>query len=309
MPAQHDHTQCFAFLSVADRELMGDYVIALRNGLERRYREDSIRTYTGQLAAHFRACLPDGASPVTIMTRAHITRAMTAIEHTKASTRRNRFFALKSFARFLWDVALLDGETFHAIASMKFRARHTPQKARLTEEQTAMITRHLLESPNYRDAQRLLLLTLIATMGYAGLRSSEACKLGLADVDFDACTITVRDGKGGKNRILGIPARIVPLLRLYLEHRPDTTASAFFVGDGGQPLDRDLVVKRLRRLSKATGIHISAHMLRRRFATRAAHRGVPLDQLQLAMGHSDVQTTRGYVLTSENEVARAMRAW
>lgn len=309
MEKKRDYKSCFSFLSTDDQALMSDFAVYMRNGVEHRFREDSIRTYLTQLATHLRLNAVPGKPVASIITRGDITRALTKIDFKQAATRRNRFFAIKTFARFLHDMGLIDDETFQAIEAMKFKSRHKAQKAKLSEEQAARITRHLLASPDYTNDQRLLMLALIATLSYVGLRNSEACRLSLEDVDFDTGTITVIDGKGGKDRTLGIPARIVPLLKLYSEHRPETSANTFFVGADGQPLDRDLVVKRMRRLSKSTDVHISAHMLRRRFATRAAHRGVPLDQLQVAMGHSDVQTTRGYVLTCENEVAEAMRSW
>ena len=50
-------------------------------------------------------------------------------------------------------------------------------------------------------------------------------------------------------------------------------------------------------------------MLRRRFATRTAHLSVPLDKLQVVMGHADITTTRGYVRTCDHEVVQEMRRW
>jgi integron integrase len=52
----------------------------------------------------------------------------------------------------------------------------------------------------------------------AGLRLLECCRLRVKDVDFDRCEITVHDGKGRKDRVTVLPARLVPALRAQLGH-------------------------------------------------------------------------------------------
>lgn len=53
----------------------------------------------------------------------------------------------------------------------------------------------------------------------AGMRLSEGLRLRVKDIDLDARTITVRDGKGGKDRTTMLPAKLVPALRAQLAHR------------------------------------------------------------------------------------------
>lgn len=150
----------------------------------------------------------------------------------------------------------------------------------------------------------------MATLALTGLRNTELCLLKVADVDFDSGLVRVVRGKGGKARTVGLPDRLAPLLRAYLEFRPATASPFFFVGSTGEPLTRDLVIRRLQRLSTAVGIKFTAHALRRSFATDVAHhRGVPLDKLQVLLGHSDITTTRLYVQTDGHEAALEMRDW
>lgn len=310
MKPARNHLKAFAFLGEGDRALMAEFVTYLRNGVEKGYREDTIRTYTGQLAVYFRRCgyMPaDGVIP--LVTRVRVMQVLTNIDRRQASTRRNLLFAVKAFARFLRDWEAIDEGTYQAIADLKFKAKPTPNKPRLTDAEAEALMRHVLKTPQYSERERLTMLSLIALMGFTGLRNSEVCKLRLVDVDFDKGNIVVADGKGGKTRKVGLPERIAPLLKLYLKHRPETLAQTFFVGATGQPLDRDLVIKRLGRLSRSAGIKVGAHMLRRTFATRTAHRGVPLDKLQVVLGHADIQTTRGYVQTCDHEVVQEMRHW
>jgi integron integrase len=51
----------------------------------------------------------------------------------------------------------------------------------------------------------------------SGLRLSECCRLRVRDVDFARGQLTVRDGKGTKDRTTLLPTRLQPLLRQHLE--------------------------------------------------------------------------------------------
>ncbi|MAL98311.1 MAG: recombinase XerD [Alteromonadaceae bacterium] len=64
---------------------------------------------------------------------------------------------------------------------------------------------------------------LIVSLLYgAGLRVTEACRLRIKDVDFDRQVITVRDGKGGKDRTTLLPTSLNSALR---EHTAAITRS------------------------------------------------------------------------------------
>jgi integron integrase len=70
-------------------------------------------------------------------------------------------------------------------------------------------------------------LWLMASLMYgAGLRLLECCRLRVKDVDHARGEITVRDGKGRKDRVTPLPARLQEPLRVHLEkvdrqHRAD----------------------------------------------------------------------------------------
>ena len=51
----------------------------------------------------------------------------------------------------------------------------------------------------------------------SGLRLMECVRLRIQDVDFEYRTITVRDGKGEKDRIVPLPETVIPELRRQIE--------------------------------------------------------------------------------------------
>lgn len=76
---------------------------------------------------------------------------------------------------------------------------------------------------------------LMASLLYgSGLRLLECCRLRIKDIDFERGEITVRRGKGGKDRLTMLPASLVEPLRLHLDlvnemHRKDLAAGCGYV--------------------------------------------------------------------------------
>ncbi len=72
---------------------------------------------------------------------------------------------------------------------------------------------------------------------------------------------------------------------------------------------RDGLYVRLRLIGKRVGVVVSPHTLRRAFVTLNANQGRSLVMLQIACGHANINTTRSYCQTSEDEVIAAMQNW
>lgn len=298
------------FLPKEQARLVADYASYLRNGLQP-LSEDTVRVYMAELATFLRHQDHEQVASVgDLVTRAHLTRRLTSIPNERVSSRRNLLFAVKNFARYLRDLDVIEEKTYEAIALMKLRAKHEPVRRFLTPVQWQATVETILNDDDYNELERLTNLAIFSTMMLTGLRNSELCRLRLVDVDFERGLIQVIKGKRNKNRTLGLPDRLAPLLRLYLASRPKTDEPFFFVGpSSGVALNRDAIVKRSARLSRKVGFNVGAHICRRSFATHRAHDGVPLDKLQVVMGHADIKTTRMYVQTREDTVASEMKAW
>ena len=128
---------------------------------------------------------------------------------------------------------------------------------------------------------------LVELVYSAGLRSSEAVGLDLADVDFDREQLHVR-GKGGKERMVPLGEEAGYLLARYLrEARPGLlrgAENAVFVSARGKRLDTST----LRR------IFAHPHRLRHAFATHLLEGGADLRTIQELLGHSSLSTTQLY---------------
>lgn len=144
---------------------------------------------------------------------------------------------------------------------------------------------------------RAMLLTFFAS----GLRESELVALKLQDLDLEAGSAKVWDGKGGKDGIVPLSPRAVAALKDYSANvRPklaNGNATPFvFLGRRGRQLTRQQVYNRVRYVAKASlGRKISPHFLRHSFATSLFEGGADIRDVQALMRHSSVDTTAIYI--------------
>lgn len=146
-------------------------------------------------------------------------------------------------------------------------------------------------------------VTLLADLG---LRVGELLSLDVTDLGQEQGHRTVRFvGKGGRARRRALTPGAARAVDAYLTARaaaegmsPEQLTGPLFVTASGARLDRHAVFRLVRRLARAAGIpawaRLSPHSLRHAFATSARAEGVPLEDVQDAMGHADPRTTRRY---------------
>jgi len=78
---------------------------------------------------------------------------------------------------------------------------------------------------------------LMAALLYgAGLRADECCRLRVMDLDLDRHRITVRGGKGAKDRVTLLPATLAELMRAHLERVRRGHQADLAEGHGSVPL-------------------------------------------------------------------------
>jgi site-specific recombinase XerD len=147
---------------------------------------------------------------------------------------------------------------------------------------------------------------VIAVLADLGLRVSEVIGLDLEHLGHERGHRSIRFiGKGGARRRRALTPAGAAAVETYLLQRSATSgvpvaqlAGPLFVTASGARLDRHAVFRLIRRLAAQAGIasaaKLSPHSLRHAFATAARAEGVPLEDVQDAMGHADPRTTRRY---------------
>ncbi len=101
--------------------------------------------------------------------------------------------------------------------------------------------------------------TFLLLLYGAGLRSGEARRLTMADVDLDAAVLAVNDTKFYKSRLVPVGADLVDALRRYAairarRPRPVGTPATFLACRDGSPLYKSMVVGAFQAALRAAGI-------------------------------------------------------
>lgn len=146
-------------------------------------------------------------------------------------------------------------------------------------------------------------LAMIDLLYSTGIRVGELVNLNIADVNFDARECVVF-GKGDKERRVYFDAKAKLHLQNYLNSRSDSNPALFVTLDA--PHDRlkiSGVEVRLRKLGRSVNLFkIHPHKFRRTMATRAIDKGMPIEQVQKILGHSQIDTTMQYAMVNQTNV-------
>src|SRR5262249_35656453 len=133
---------------------------------------------------------------------------------------------------------------------------------------------------NNADGARLR--ALIVILWRAGLRISEALDLAETDLDCTRGALTVRSGKGGRRRGVGMDRWAWDQLTPSLEVRATLPIGALLCvihgPTAGRRWEASAARKQLRRAAEAAGVRrrFAPHQLRHAHAIELAHEGVPL---------------------------------
>ena len=153
-------------------------------------------------------------------------------------------------------------------------------------------------------------LAIIDILASTGMRVGELVKLNINDIDFENREWVVF-GKGNKERPVYFDARTKIHLKNYLNSRTDGNPALFVSLDS--PYDRlkiSGVEIRLRQLGRRLGIQkVHPHKFRRTVATKAIDKGMPIEQVQSLLGHSQIDTTMHYAMVNQNNVKESHRKY
>ncbi|MEL6718222.1 MAG: tyrosine-type recombinase/integrase [Bacteroidota bacterium] len=147
-----------------------------------------------------------------------------------------------------------------------------------------------------RDVRQLLVLNLIYD---TGLRVREVVRLRISDFDKHHRTITIRNSKGNKTRVVQYGAALRQTMKSYCKVHggvPKDTLLESIV-EAGQPLSKRGVQHIVRQIVKRSGIkkRVSPQTLRHTYAVHYLNAGGTLRQLQVLLGHEYLTTTLHYL--------------
>lgn len=155
------------------------------------------------------------------------------------------------------------------------------------------------------DKERAIINMMYAT----GCRISEAVSIRLDDIDWREKTISVI-GKGRKHRDLLFNEAAEISMRIYLDNRKQESGY-LFCSDRANDKDRQLTTAGMRRIINDIGdragvsVHLTPHIIRHTTATLALDAGMPVEQVQRLLGHSQIETTMHYIDLNQDTVRQS----
>jgi site-specific recombinase XerD len=153
--------------------------------------------------------------------------------------------------------------------------------------------------------QSTMYRALVMTAYGAGLRISEVCRLQTTDIDSRRMLIHVR-GKGGRDRFVPLPERVLFTLRRYWVAMRPTGPELFPGKEPGRGISPDAVRPHLHAAAAKVGLRKRAtpHVLRHSFATHLLELGTDIRVIQMLLGHTSIRTTLRYTRVTDKHVAR-----
>ncbi len=161
----------------------------------------------------------------------------------------------------------------------------------------------------YKELPRYGLI--VRSLFETGLRVSELTRVQAADVDFSERTIRVREGKGGKDRLVLFTEDLGQQLRLHLDGR---SRGHLFESNRARPYSVRMIQHVVKTVARKAGVtkRVHPHTYRHSMATFLRNQGVSLDVVQLLLGHENPRTTQLYARLSlaaaRQEYDKAMSA-
>lgn len=220
------------------------------------------------------------------------------------NTQLNILSAVKVFYRFLH-------ESGHLLHNPAANLRLPRERKKLpTDILTAAEARRLLKQPDPDTVSGFRDRTMLEVLYSCGLRIGELRRLKEEDFDSFNRTLTVREGKGGKDRVVPLGETACRYLGEYLAQvRPlllKKPTGVLFLNRFGGMFGVSGLCKKLKGYAKAAGIEkaITVHSFRHTLATSMLARGAELRHIQAILGHEHLRTTERYTRIVKTELRR-----
>jgi site-specific recombinase XerD len=223
-----------------------------------------------------------------------------AAQRMSGVTRVRKLAAIRQFFAFMEENRILAGNP-----------AHTVKGARREEKEPNILYKEQYKALLYEASDNIRDYAIIQTFLQTGIRLSELVNLTLDDVDFEHRLLTVRQGKGKKDRQIPLVDEAVKVLRSYLRYRNTELIlddDIFFLAKNGTSLNVSTVKYLVAKYVKKAGIRkkVSVHTLRHTFGAHKADKHMSLATLQELMGHKKKETTLKYIHLAKTNLRQEM---
>ncbi|MGH8795303.1 MAG: tyrosine-type recombinase/integrase, partial [Stackebrandtia sp.] len=229
-----------------------------------------------------------------------------------------------AFFGFLVAEGVVDGNPMSGVSRPR-AAEHAPKPLRGEDSPERLLAAVAAGARKARDPWPQRDLSVLALLLLTGVRSSELLRLSVGDLSgpVGERRLTVRGGKGDRDRTVPVEAPLEALLQEYLASRsrrfpaarqPLAPDSALFVDSRGEALTRNQLQYLVRQCYRFAGVDDQVergtlvHALRHTFATRLGQSGASAVEVMELLGHRSLNASQGYIKASARELRDAARS-
>lgn len=202
------------------------------------------------------------------------------------SSIQRKLATLRSFLDFLLEMKIITKNISKSVPTPKVK-RKLP--AVLTEQEADLLVQTVEKETEIKER------TMLELMYSCGLRVSEVSNLKWNDIYFGSKQIIVKNGKGGKDRVVPMTDVLIKIIKSYQKSIADEK-EYLFTNNKGNKLSERIIQKIMTETVKKSGIstHATPHTLRHSYATHLLSNGANLRAIQELLGHSSLSTTQKY---------------
>ena len=164
----------------------------------------------------------------------------------------------------------------------------------------------ILRQPDVQTVMGYRDRTILEVFYSTGIRRQELLNLTVDDVNLESGLLTVRDGKGGKDRVVPLGRIAGKYVETYVNGiRPtlaqirtlDNQEKALFLSLRGRPLSKNALAERIDVYRRKANIPhpVSPHTFRHSCATHMIRNRANIRHVQEMLGHVNLNTTQQYL--------------
>jgi len=212
---------------------------------------------------------------------------------------------IRSFLKFLYGRSYIDKDLASFI---KVPPKIKPIKEELSDLDIKKIKNYLLKrKEKYRNEN--LRDEIIFSLGIdCGLRRQEFINLNWEDINFKENSISIKNSKGRKSRVVYFNSNLGELLYSYRK-LSGKYINAVIRGSHGKRITKcslQNVISRIYKESKTYKKNLTLHSLRHTYAERLRRKGVDLPTISKLLGHSRLDTTDIYLHVNKDDFKMAI---
>jgi len=164
---------------------------------------------------------------------------------------------------------------------------------------------HVINQPDITHISGVRDRAILETLYSTAMRRTELAQLAVFDWDRARGALGIRQGKGGRDRVVPIGERAAAWLARYVDEvRPqlviEPDGGSLFLTDYGEPFEKSRLGDLVRRHLDYANIRTpgACHLFRHACATHMLENGADIRYIQVLLGHSKIETTQIYTQVS-----------